>query len=132
MTSQGDVPGLIPFARTLGLSVVRNDPTEVQVRLDWDPDLCTSGGVLHGGVIMAAADTAGGICAFRNLPPGAAGTITVESKTNFLSAVTRGHIDAIAKPIHLGRTLIVIESDVRDDQQRLVARVIQSQLVLAQ
>jgi uncharacterized protein (TIGR00369 family) len=132
VTSQGDVPGLIPFARTLGLSVVRNDPTEVQVRLDWDPDLCTSGGVLHGGVIMAAADTAGGICAFRNLPPGAAGTITVESKTNFLSAVTRGHIDAIAKPIHLGRTLIVIESDVRDDQQRLVARVIQSQLVLAQ
>jgi 1,4-dihydroxy-2-naphthoyl-CoA hydrolase len=132
VTSQGDVPGLIPFARTLGLSVVRNDPTEVQVRLDWDPDLCTSGGVLHGGVIMAAADTAGGICAFRNLPPGAAGTITVESKTNFLSAVTRGHIDAIAKPIQLGRTLIVIESDVRDDQQRLVARVIQSQLVLAQ
>lgn len=132
MTGQGDVPGLIPFARTLGLSVVRNDPAEVQVRLDWSPDLCTSGGVLHGGVIMAAADTAGGICALRNIPPDAAGTITVESKTNFLSAVTRGHIDAIAKPIHLGRTLIVIESDVRDDQQHLVARVIQSQLVLAQ
>jgi 1,4-dihydroxy-2-naphthoyl-CoA hydrolase len=132
VTGQGDVLGLIPFARTLGLSVVRNDPTEVQVRLDWDSDLCTGGGVLHGGVIMAAADTAGGICAFRNIPPDAAGTIIVESKTNFLSAVTRGRIDAIAKPIHLGRTLIVIESDVRDDQQRLVAWVIQSQLVLAQ
>lgn len=132
MIAQGDVLDLIPFARTLGLSVVRDDPTGVQVRHGWDPHLCTSGGVLHGGVIMAAADTAGGICAFRNIPPDAAGTITVESKTNFLSALTRGHIDAMAKPIHLGRSLIVIESDVRDDQERLVARVIQSQLVLAQ
>lgn len=115
----------------LGFCVVRDDPDEVQVRLDWSPDLCTSGGVLHGGVIMAVADTAGGICAFRNLPTHAAGTITIESKTNFLNALSRGHIDAIAKPIHLGCTLIVIESDVRDDQERLVARVIQSQIVLA-
>ena len=131
MTGQDDVLALLPFARTLGLRLVRDDPDEVHVRLDWRPELCTSGGVLHGGVIMAAADTAGGICAFRNLPANATGTTTVESKTNFLRALTRGHIDAIAKPIHLGRTLIVIECDVRDDQERLIARVIQSQLVLA-
>lgn len=131
MTIQDNVLDLIPFASMLGLSVLRDDPSEVRVRLGWSPDLCTSGGVLHGGVIMAAADTAAGISALRNIPPGATGTITIESKTNFLSAVTRGRIDAIAKPIHLGRTLIVMESNVCDDQERLVARVTQSQLVLS-
>jgi uncharacterized protein (TIGR00369 family) len=104
VTAQGDVLDLIPFARILGLSVICDDPSEVRVRLNWKPDLCTSDGVLHGGVIMAAADTAGGICAYRNIPPGAVGTVTVESKTNFLKALTQGHIDAIAKPIHLGHT----------------------------
>jgi 1,4-dihydroxy-2-naphthoyl-CoA hydrolase len=129
--SQSDVLDLIPLARTLGLSVVHDDPTEVKVRLDWHPHLCTSEDVLHGGVIMAVADTAGGICALRNLPSGASGTITIESKTNFLRPVTGGHIDATAKPIHVGRTLIVVESDVHDEQTRLVARVIQSQMILA-
>jgi 1,4-dihydroxy-2-naphthoyl-CoA hydrolase len=131
VTGEGDVLDLIPFARTLGLSVVRNDPAEVQVRLDWDPGLCTSGGALHGGVIMALADTAGGLCAFWNLPSNARGTTTIESKTNFLRAVTGGYIIAAARPFHVGRTLIVIESDVSDDQERLIGRVIQSQLVLS-
>jgi 1,4-dihydroxy-2-naphthoyl-CoA hydrolase len=130
VTDQGDVLDLIPFARTLGLSIVRDDPAHVQVRLAWDPGLCTSGGALHGGVIVALADTAGGICAFRNLPPDAAGTTTIESKTNFLRAVIGGYLIASARPLHLGRTLIVIESDVSDDQERLIGRVIQSQLVL--
>jgi len=80
---------------------------------------------------MALADTAGGICAFRNLPPDAAGTTTIESKTNFLQSVTGGYIIAAARPLHVGRTLIVIESDVSDDHERLIGRVIQSQLVLA-
>jgi 1,4-dihydroxy-2-naphthoyl-CoA hydrolase len=128
--SQSDALDLIPFARRLGLSVVRDDPIQVELRLDWDPELCTSGGVLHGGVIMAVADTAGALCAFRNLPPDAGGTTTVESKTNFLRAVAIGHIVATAEPIHVGRTLIVVQTDVSDDKGRLVARVIQSQLVL--
>jgi len=122
---------LIPFARTLGLSVVRDDPAEVVVRLEWDPGLCTSGGALHGGVIMALADTAGGICAFRNLSPDAVGTTTIESKTNFLRAVIDGYIIAAARPLHVGRTLIVIESDLSDSRERLIGRVIQSQLVLS-
>jgi 1,4-dihydroxy-2-naphthoyl-CoA hydrolase len=131
VTDEGDVLDLIPFARTLGLSVVRDDPAHVVVRLDWDPGLCTSGGVLHGGVIMALADTAGGLCAFRNMAPDAAGTTTIESKTNFLRAVSSGYIVAAARPLHVGRTLIVIESEVSDDQERLIGKVIQSQLVLA-
>jgi 1,4-dihydroxy-2-naphthoyl-CoA hydrolase len=132
MSIEGDMLDLIPFARAIGISVVRLEPACVQVHLDWDHDLCTSGGVLHGGVIMAAADTAGGICAYCNLPPGAAGTITIESKTNFVNAVTRGDIRVTAKPIHVGRSLVVIQSDVRNDEELLVACVTQSQLVLSQ
>jgi len=80
---------------------------------------------------MALADTAGGLCAFRNLPPSARGTTTIESKTNFLRAVTGGYIIAVARPLHVGRTVLVIESDVSDNQERLIGRVIQSQLVLS-
>jgi 1,4-dihydroxy-2-naphthoyl-CoA hydrolase len=127
-----DILGLIPFAKRLGLSVISDGPDEVHVRLNWSVDLCTSNGVLHGGVIMAMADTAGGICAYRNIPPGASGTTTIESKTNFLDAVTRGHISAIARPIHLGTTLVVVETDVTDNRGKLVARVNQTQLVLSQ
>ncbi len=128
--SDRNVLDLIPLARMLGLVVARDNAAEVALRFSWRPELCTSGGVLHGGAIMAAADTAGAICALRNLPPDASGTVTVESKTNFLRSITGGHIDVLAKPIHAGRTLIVVESNLTDEQQRLVARVTQSQMVL--
>ena len=122
---------LMPFAATLGIEVLRYDPQEVRVRLTWAPGLCTAGGAIHGGAVMTLADTAGGACAYLNLPPGAAGTTTVESKTNFLRAVRDGYIEAVARPLHTGRTLTVVETDVRDTRQRLAARVTQSQLVLA-
>jgi 1,4-dihydroxy-2-naphthoyl-CoA hydrolase len=122
---------LMPFAATLGIDVLRYDAAEVRVRLGWAPELCTAGGALHGGAVMALADSAGGACAYLNLPPGAAGTTTVESKTNFLRAVREGYIEASARPLHTGRTLIVVETDVRDARQRLAAKVTQSQLVLA-
>lgn len=125
-----DVLDLVPLARILGLSVVRDEPSEVVLRFDWRPDLCTSGGVLHGGTIMAAADTAGAVCALRNLPPDAAGTVTVESKTNFLRAVAGGSVEVRATPIHVGRTLVVVESSLTGERRRLVARVTQSQMVL--
>jgi 1,4-dihydroxy-2-naphthoyl-CoA hydrolase len=115
----GDILGLIPFAKSVGLSVISDGPDEVHVRLNRSLDLCTSNGVLHGGVIMAMADTAGGIRAYRNIPPGASVTITIESKTNFLDAVTRCHICAIAKPIHLGTTLVVVDIDMRDDRREV-------------
>lgn len=122
--------GLMPFAATLGIVVLRYDAEEVRVRLEWAPELCTAGGALHGGVVMAAADSAGGACAFLNLPAGAAGTTTVESKTNFLRAVREGWIEAAARPLHAGRTLIVVQTDIVDARERLAARVTQSQLVL--
>lgn len=120
----------MPFAHTLDIEVLRYTPDEVKVRLDWSPGLCTAGGVLHGGAVMSLADTAGGACAYLNLPEGAQGTSTIESKTNFLRAVRGGFAEATSRPLHAGRTVIVVETDVRDDRDRLVARITQSQLVM--
>jgi uncharacterized protein (TIGR00369 family) len=122
---------LMPFTDMLGMSVERYAADEVRARVAWDERLCTSGGVLHGGVLMALADSTGAACAFLNLPAGSTGTTTVESKTNFLRAVRAGYVEATSRPLHTGRTLIVVETDLRDDSGRLVARVTQSQLVLA-
>src|SRR5438270_11328111 len=120
----------MPLMKTLGIEVLANTPDEVRARLRWSPELCTSGGLLHGGAIMALADSTGGACAFLNLPEGAAGTSTIESKTNFLRGVRDGHIESVSRPLHKGRTVIVIETDVVDAAGRLVARVTQSQAVL--
>jgi 1,4-dihydroxy-2-naphthoyl-CoA hydrolase len=121
---------LMPLARTLGASFSHYDKDEVRARLEWAPGLCTVNGLLHGGAVMALADSTGGACAFLNLPEHAQGTTTVESKTNFLRGVREGSIEAVSRPLHVGRTVVVIETDVRDDNDRLVARVTQTQLVL--
>jgi uncharacterized protein (TIGR00369 family) len=135
MTSADELPidslqRIMPFASTLGIETVGNTPSEVRARLGWSESLCTSGGVLHGGVIMALADSTGGACAFLNLPEGASGTTTIQSTTNFLRAVRGGHIEAASHPLHAGRTVIVVETDVTDADGKRVARVTQSQAVL--
>jgi uncharacterized protein (TIGR00369 family) len=135
MTSADELPidslqRIMPFAGTLGIEAVVNAPSEVRARLGWSESLCTSGGVLHGGVIMALADSTGGACAFLNLPEGASGTTTIQSTTNFLRAVRGGHIEAASHPLHAGRTVIVVETDVTDADGKRVARVTQSQAVL--
>jgi len=119
----------MPFAVALGVEVTAAVPEEVRGRLGWTPERCTTGGVLHGAALMALGDTLGAICAFLNLPPGA-GTTTIESKTNFLRAVREGHVDAVARPLHVGRTVIVVETDLFDDAGRRVAKVTQTQAVL--
>jgi 1,4-dihydroxy-2-naphthoyl-CoA hydrolase len=121
---------LMPLTRTLGASFSRYDKQEVRARLDWAPGLCTVNGLLHGGAVMALADSTGGACAFLNLPEQSSGTTTVESKTNFLRGVREGYIEAVSHPLHIGRTVVVVETDVRDQNDRLVARVTQTQLVL--
>lgn len=120
----------MPLAATLGIRSDEYTPERVVLSLEWAPELCTAGGILHGGVIMALADSAGGACAFLNLPEGAAGTSTIESKTNFLGAVRQGRVTASATPLHRGGTTVVVETAVRDENGRLVAKVIQTQLVL--
>jgi len=84
---------------------------------------------MHGGAIMSLTDSAGAICAFLNLPADAAGTSTIQSSTNFIGAVTSGRLDAVATPVHIGRTTIVVTTDVHHDG-RLVATTTQTQSVL--
>lgn len=119
----------MPFAVAMGVEVTAATAEDVRGRLAWAPERCTSGGILHGGAIMALADTLGAICAFLNLPPGA-GTSTIESKTNFFSAVRSGHVEAATHPLHVGRRTIVVQTDVRDGTGRRVAQVTQTQAVL--
>jgi uncharacterized protein (TIGR00369 family) len=121
---------MMPFAATLGIEAVTAAPGGVTGRVRWEESRCTSFGILHGGVLMALADSVGAYCAVLNLPEGA-GTSTIESKTNFLRAVRSGHVEARARPLHVGRTTIVIDTELYDDQDRLVGRVTQTQAVLA-
>jgi len=119
----------MPLGETLGMRIF-GDAEEVDATLEWAAELCTAGGVLHGGVLMSLADAAGGVCAFLNLPAGAT-TVTIESKTNFLGAIREGMITARSRPLHVGKTTIVVETDVLDAAGRRVARTTQTQAVLA-
>jgi uncharacterized protein (TIGR00369 family) len=117
----------MPFAALVGVELLAAGPELVRARMAWSAERCTAGGVMHGGAIMALADRCGGVCAFLNLPDGARGTATIESKTNFLRAVREGAITATTRPLHAGRTLIVIETEVARDDGALAAKVTQSQ-----
>lgn len=119
----------MPFTERLGIEVLEHGPTLVRSRIAWDESLCTLGGVLHGGVLMALADSTAAVCAFLNLPEGAQGTTTVESKTNFLRAIRSGHAIASARPLHAGRSFIIVETEIHDDSDKLVAKVTQTQAV---
>ena len=119
----------MPLGATLGIRTF-GDAEEIEATLAWAPELCTAGGILHGGVLMSLADAAGAVCAFLNLPDGAR-TTTIESKTNFLGAVREGEVLARARPLHVGKTTIVVETDVFDANGRRVARTTQTQAVLS-
>jgi uncharacterized protein (TIGR00369 family) len=119
-----------PFAASLGAEVLAAGSEEVRLRLRWSPEVTTAGAVMHGGALMSLADMAGAVCAYLNLPAGATGTTTIESKTNFLRALRDGHVEAVARPLHAGRTTIVVDTELRDADGRLVARTTQTQAVL--
>lgn len=119
---------LMPFAVALGIELIEVDPECVRGRLEWTPERTTTADVLHGGAIMALADTCGGVCAYLNLPEGAQGTATLESKTNFLRAVRSGAATATTRPLHKGQTVAVLETEVVRDDGKLAAKVTQTQL----
>jgi 1,4-dihydroxy-2-naphthoyl-CoA hydrolase len=125
-----DLLALMPFAEAVGIVLDAAEASEVRGRLAWAPQRCTAGGVLHGGALMTLADSVGAVCAFLNLPEGA-GTTTVSSSTSFMRAVRDGDVTAVARPLHTGRTVVVVQTDIRDDGGRLVAQVTQTQAVLA-
>jgi uncharacterized protein (TIGR00369 family) len=127
MSTIDQIQGSIPFAAALGIELLDATPDLVRAQLQWAPERCTAGGVMHGGALMALADNGGGICAFLNLPEGARGTATIESKTNFLRAVRGGAVTATTRPLHTGRTLIVLETELTRDDGKLAAKVTQTQ-----
>jgi 1,4-dihydroxy-2-naphthoyl-CoA hydrolase len=129
MPDPGQLVATMPFAALLDIEIDAASAEEVVGRLAWSPERCTAGGVLHGGALMTLADSLGGVCAFLNLPP-RAGTATISSSTNMLRAVREGEVTGISRPLHAGRSVIVVETGLRDGEGRLVAQVTQAQAVL--
>jgi 1,4-dihydroxy-2-naphthoyl-CoA hydrolase len=127
MSLTDELANSIPFTAVLGIEMLEATPEVVRAKLEWAPDRCTAGGVMHGGALMALADNCGGVCAFLNLPEGARGTATIESKTNFLRAVREGAVTATTRPLHSGRTLIVLETELTRDDGKLAAKTTQTQ-----
>jgi len=120
----------LPFARLLGLELVTVTPDRVEALLQVREDLCTRPAVLHGGVVMALADTLGAIATVANLAEGST-TTTIESKTNFFAAIPVGDTArAECTPLHRGRTTMVWQTRVTRSDGRVAALVIQTQLVL--
>jgi 1,4-dihydroxy-2-naphthoyl-CoA hydrolase len=117
----------MPLAVMLGIELLEARTDLVRGRLEWSPERCTAGGTLHGGALMVLADTCGGVSAFLNLPDGATGTATIESKTNFLRAVREGAVTAATRPLHRGRTLIVVETELAREDGELVGKTTQTQ-----
>ena len=121
---------IMPFCEVLGLTVVHASPERVEATVEWTEERTTVFGGLHGGYVMAVADSAGALCAARNLAEGA-GTSTIESKTNFLRPVTEGAVTVTSRPVHVGRTTIVVQTEVVRDDQKTAAITTQTQIVLS-
>lgn len=120
----------MPFAVALGVELDEASPKRVVGGIEWAGDRCTIGATLHGGALIGLADSLGAICAFLNLPEGAGGTSTIESKTNFFRAVSGGRVSASTEPLHIGRRTIVVQTDLRNADGKRVALVTQTQAVL--
>jgi 1,4-dihydroxy-2-naphthoyl-CoA hydrolase len=120
----------LPFAKLLGLELVTVTPDRVEAVLQVREELCTRPAVLHGGAVMALADTLGAIATVANLADGST-TTTIESKTNFFAAIPVGDTArAECTPLHRGRTTMVWQTRVMRSDGRVAALVIQTQLVL--
>jgi 1,4-dihydroxy-2-naphthoyl-CoA hydrolase len=113
----------------LGIRFVHAEPERVVAELTYRPDLTTVGGSLHGGSLMALADTVGAAATVLNLPPGAT-TTTLESKTNFMAAARAGVVRAESTPLHRGRRTMVWQTRVTDGSGRLLSITTQTQMVL--
>ena len=120
----------LPFAKLLGIEFLTASKERVTARMLVRPDLCTVNAMIHGGAIMAFADTLGAAGTVLNLPDGA-GTTTIESKTNFLAAAPAGQtVLGEATPVHIGRRTMVWQTRLTLENGRAVALATQTQMVL--
>ena len=121
----------MPFAELKGVTFVEADKDKVVARMLVRPDLCTLSNTIHGGAVMALADSVGAAATVINLPADAKGTTTIESKTNFIGAAREGAtVVATATPVHRGRRTHVWQTRLETEEGRLVAIVTQTQMVL--
>lgn len=123
------IRSMMPYAAALGIEVIAAGPDGVTMTAPWAEHRTTAGGVLHGGFLMAVADSAGATLAFFNLPSGAR-TATLESKTNFIRPVLEGPVTVESTLVHKGRQSMVVQTDVSDGAGKLVSRTTQTQMVL--
>jgi uncharacterized protein (TIGR00369 family) len=122
---------LLPFAELMGVRYVEAERDRFVAEMVVREDLCTFPATLHGGAIMALADTVAATATFASLPEGAGGTTTIESKTNFLAGAPVGAaVRAVATPLHRGRRTQVWQTRVESAEGRLLAIVTQTQMVL--
>jgi 1,4-dihydroxy-2-naphthoyl-CoA hydrolase len=120
----------MPFAKLLGIRTVEATPSRVVAELLVREEFCTTNHILHGGAIMAFADSVGALATVLNLKEGA-GTTTIESKTNFLAAVKLGEMArAVCEPVHVGRATMVWQTRISREDGKLAAIVTQTQMVL--
>jgi uncharacterized protein (TIGR00369 family) len=124
------IVGNQPFPSLMGVEIVSAEPQVVRARLLVRPDLCTAGNIMHGGAIMAFADTLGAIGAVLNMPR-EANTTTLESKTNFIGAAREGTtVTAECTPVHVGKRTSVWQTRIMREDGKLVAIVTQTQMIL--
>jgi len=119
---------MMPFAADLGVSLEEASPDRVVAVLPWAARLYTTSGVLHGGALMALADSAGALVAFLGLPDGAT-TATITSTTQMFRPVTAGTVRAVAAPLHRGRTTVTVQTSMHNEAGKLVAQTTQIQAV---
>jgi 1,4-dihydroxy-2-naphthoyl-CoA hydrolase len=121
----------LPFAKLMGVEVIEATQDRIVAEMMVREDLCTAGHVIHGGAVMALADSVGALATVVNLPEGAKGTTTIESKTNFVGPAPAGaKVKAITTPVHRGKRTQVWQTRIEGEGGRLVAVVTQTQLVL--
>src|ERR1700733_6122704 len=112
----------LPFAQGLGIEFVSADADCLVARMLIRPELCTIGGIAHGGAIMSFADTLGAAAAFVNLPAHAKGTTTIESKTNSIAGAPVGStVIGCTTAVHRGRRTQVWQTRVLTEEGKLIA-----------
>ena len=117
------------LVKHLGIRFVETEKDRVVAELEIRPELLTTTGALHGGTLMAFADTVGAAATVVNLPPGAS-TTTLESKTNFFAPGRPGVVRGEATPLHRGKRTQVWQTRVTDGGGRLLSLTTQTQMVL--